>query len=176
MNKSKVMKVLIAYNNFFRNKGLKEIDYPHDKLLKSKEDGLSHCSGMIGKIFTFMEENKMRKTFRWLGFIQGVLWALGFYTLDELMNHSRPTEKELIRVECCLIRMVMFRLEDTSPSAMVIVSGVTEEEAEELGRRELTPYFLDYPYQLGSESLGTILASPEPEVLFLYSKEKGIIG
>lgn len=33
--------------------------------------------------------SKREKAHRWLGFIQGVLWLCGVYTLDELKEHSR---------------------------------------------------------------------------------------
>ena len=29
------------------------------------------------------------KLMRWLGFLQGALWAAGFYTVEELKEHSR---------------------------------------------------------------------------------------
>jgi len=38
----------------------------------------------------FLDEGHAEKSMRWLGFIQGVLWARGMYTLDDLKNHNRP--------------------------------------------------------------------------------------
>jgi hypothetical protein len=38
----------------------------------------------------FVDEGRIEKAMRWLGFLQGVLWARGFYSLDDLKNHSRP--------------------------------------------------------------------------------------
>jgi hypothetical protein len=35
-------------------------------------------------------EERMDKVFRWLGFMQGVLWTLDVYTLDELKAHNMP--------------------------------------------------------------------------------------
>jgi hypothetical protein len=32
----------------------------------------------------------MEKAFRWLGFVQGVLWTNRVYTLDNLKSHNRP--------------------------------------------------------------------------------------
>ena len=40
----------------------------------------------------FVEERRFDKAMRWLGFIQGVLFARGHFSIDELGNHSRPPE------------------------------------------------------------------------------------
>ncbi len=34
------------------------------------------------------------KVFRWLGFMQGVLWTLNVYTIDELRRHNMPEGTE----------------------------------------------------------------------------------
>lgn len=39
------------------------------------------------------------KAHRWLGFIQGVLWMSGVFTLDELKEHSRRCSDELEKEE-----------------------------------------------------------------------------
>ena len=31
-----------------------------------------------------------QKDFRWLGFVQGWLWARSYYTIDELKQHNKP--------------------------------------------------------------------------------------
>ena len=33
---------------------------------------------------------RREKRMRWLGFVQGVLYAIGMFSVDELKNHSRP--------------------------------------------------------------------------------------
>lgn len=35
-------------------------------------------------------DDKLEKSMRWLGFVQGVLWALDAFTVEDLKNHSRP--------------------------------------------------------------------------------------
>jgi hypothetical protein len=35
------------------------------------------------------EEANVEKAMRWLGFIQGGLWAGGIYSIDDLKNHNR---------------------------------------------------------------------------------------
>jgi hypothetical protein len=35
-----------------------------------------------------MEPDAILKASRWLGFIQGVLWSFGVFTIDDLMRHQ----------------------------------------------------------------------------------------
>lgn len=42
----------------------------------------------------FLAEARLEKSFRWLGFIQCIFWVCGFYTLNQLKDHSRPKEAE----------------------------------------------------------------------------------
>lgn len=44
---------------------------------------------MIRQMRNFISENRMDKCFRWLGFIQGSLWTIGDFTLEELKNHNK---------------------------------------------------------------------------------------
>jgi hypothetical protein len=40
-------------------------------------------------------ENKVLsepKAMRWLGFVQGVFWALGLMTISEMKRHNKPTD------------------------------------------------------------------------------------
>lgn len=51
---------------------------------------LSHLRFMCVESQKFIDAGKIDKAMRWLGFLQGVLWARGIYSLDDLRNHSRP--------------------------------------------------------------------------------------
>ncbi len=94
MDKNKVREVLSLYRQKFEELNIEAKDFPHLESLPSDSltPSLSHCLGMLAKMEVFMDENRMEKTFRWLGFIQGVLWTSRLYTLEELKNHSRPRE------------------------------------------------------------------------------------
>lgn len=48
-----------------------------------------HLRWMCQQIPGFLAEGRADKAQRWLGFVQGVLWSLGDYSLDELKEHSR---------------------------------------------------------------------------------------
>lgn len=56
---------------------------------------LFHLRTMIPRVRAFVDEGRRDKAFRWLGFMQGVFWAYGVYTLDQLKDHNRPA------AECC---------------------------------------------------------------------------
>jgi hypothetical protein len=45
---------------------------------------------MIDKAILFVNENRIEKACRWLGFIQGCLWTNGIYSIEELKNHNKP--------------------------------------------------------------------------------------
>jgi hypothetical protein len=49
---------------------------------------------MCGEIEAFVNEGRTDKAMRWLGFVQGVLWMAGVYSLHEMQNHNRPAEDE----------------------------------------------------------------------------------
>lgn len=50
---------------------------------------LAHLRTMFPKMVQFVSEDKIEKAMRWLGFVQGVLWVCGVYTLDQLKADNR---------------------------------------------------------------------------------------
>lgn len=51
-------------------------------------DLLNHCYWMAGEAQTFLPDH-IGKANRWLGFIQGVLWAQNVCTIEELKDMNR---------------------------------------------------------------------------------------
>jgi len=90
MNVEKVREVIVIYRQYFEKNKIPKVDFPHEKTLSSSEETLSHCHGMLDKMENFLDEGRIEKVFRWLGFIQGCLWATKQYTIGELANHNRP--------------------------------------------------------------------------------------
>lgn len=62
-----------------------EIESPDDVALDVFDNSLWMCN----QIDTFVLEGRREKAFRWLGFLQGVFWMLGIYTIDQMADHNR---------------------------------------------------------------------------------------
>ena len=48
---------------------------------------------MIPKMRGYLKVDR-EKTFRWLGFLQGILYCNGVYTVEEMANHNRSNKKD----------------------------------------------------------------------------------
>lgn len=64
----------------------------YDRCIKDSEKARKHIHYMTYEIDNLLAENRLEKSFRWLGFIQGCLFCLGLRSLDDLKNDSRKTE------------------------------------------------------------------------------------
>jgi hypothetical protein len=53
-----------------------------------------HLLYMLWQIPHFIKEGRKEKANRWLGFVQGALWANDIYTIEEMKDHNRPDEKK----------------------------------------------------------------------------------
>lgn len=49
-----------------------------------------HLLSMFQKMRQLAAEERTEKLMRWLGFVQGVLWVRGYYSIDELKAHNAP--------------------------------------------------------------------------------------
>lgn len=91
MDGEKILEVISIYRAYLtKDFGPYKIDYPHDRHVLHPNQVLGHCYGMLDQMEEFVEQGRMDKAFRWLGFIQGCLWSQTCYTLEELKEHNRP--------------------------------------------------------------------------------------
>lgn len=102
MTGAKVKQVLQFYLDHFRREdreaGLAPVEprkmSDDDTLRKGPEvgdvDWAAHLNYMCVEAQKFVDEGRVEKAMRWLGFLQGVLWESGEFSLDDLKNHSRP--------------------------------------------------------------------------------------
>jgi len=90
MTKTRCFATLWIYRDFFQRNNVSKLDVPHDLVGPTQEQSLAHAHGMLDQMERFIEEDRMDKFFRWLGFVQGILWTLGIYPLEDLKNHNRP--------------------------------------------------------------------------------------
>lgn len=47
-----------------------------------------HAWWMCYEIVCFVDQGEVDKANRWLGFVQGVLWAFGYKTIDEMRDDN----------------------------------------------------------------------------------------
>jgi len=91
----KILEVINTYREAFESMGIRPERHPDWlKPGSSKEAALAHCYYMINQMENFVEEKRIEKVFRWLGFVQGILWMTEQYTIDELKNHNRPDKEK----------------------------------------------------------------------------------
>ena len=90
MTSSKLREVIGIYRQYFEANEIGKINFPHEEILNNSKLGLEHCHGMLDQMLIFIDNGRFDKTYRWLGFIQGVLWVNRIYTLDDLKNQNRP--------------------------------------------------------------------------------------
>ena len=90
MTGDKVREVLGIYRKKFEEMGIPKKETPRSSFPTSDKDFLAHLHKMLDEMEVFIQEGRMEKVFRWLGFIQGCLWRIGVYTVEEMKNHNRP--------------------------------------------------------------------------------------
>lgn len=56
-------------------------------------EGAEHLVFMCEEIENMIELGHRGKAMRWLGFVQGALWARGDATIEKLKNINRPDEE-----------------------------------------------------------------------------------
>lgn len=56
-------------------------------------DTYKHLMWMLWQIPHFIKEGRKEKVNRWLGFVQGALWANEIYTIEEMKEHNKPDGK-----------------------------------------------------------------------------------
>lgn len=88
--------VIEYYKEYLKNnfdaRELDEYEYPR------RIDACRHILYMISRIEEFLNENRLDKANRWLGFIQGCLWSFGDFVLKDLKDHNREKELEPVVV------------------------------------------------------------------------------
>jgi hypothetical protein len=93
MNKEQVIKVAQDYQKDLVDIGAEALRFPGDVNAPSSAQALDHVLWMCTEVQRFAQEDKLEKAMRWLGFIQGVLWALGEENIEKLKkdNYSEKT-------------------------------------------------------------------------------------
>lgn len=61
----------------------------------SQRRALCHILWMCGQTKKFVEEDRMEKAMRWLGFIQASLWMASFFSINNLKVDNMPPGETL---------------------------------------------------------------------------------
>lgn len=83
MTKEQIIQACTKYDNILIEAGAvpaRETDVP---------GSLNHLRWMCQEIINFVNEEKLEKAFRWLGFIQGALWSECICDIEQLKNDNR---------------------------------------------------------------------------------------
>jgi hypothetical protein len=66
-----------------------------DKMLlgPSLDEALRHARWMAETAIELVKEHHTEKAFRWLGFVQGVLWANHYLTIADARKMNRDSQK-----------------------------------------------------------------------------------
>lgn len=92
MTGEKILEAIQQYETLLQDRGVEPAKVPHRAVPQNQEEQLAHVCAMIPQMREFVAEGRLEKAFRWLGFVQGVLWANQIFILEDLKNHNRPTE------------------------------------------------------------------------------------
>lgn len=81
------------------NEQIKYVCQKYDKALfdlgvdSERESGnpgsLKHLRWMCGEIISFVDNGKIEKAYRWLGFVQGAFWVKEIFNIEQLKDDNR---------------------------------------------------------------------------------------
>jgi hypothetical protein len=79
--------ILTKYEEYLSAYGV-PLRYAADRLPPDETQAARHVLWMCGEVRKFMAEGRAEKANRWFGFIQGVMWKMGRYTIDDMRGHN----------------------------------------------------------------------------------------
>ncbi len=89
MDAMKIREAVARYRRLFAENGIPKRRFADDALPERDDDVLPHCHAMLDRIEGYLDAGRVGKAFRWLGFVQGCLWASRRYPLSALKAHNR---------------------------------------------------------------------------------------
>jgi len=87
MTNEQVNWILHHYQSYLQDNGANINQHLHSEKI-NEDDWKDHLLYMIDVMFKMLADNRMDKLFRWLGFVQGVFWSKGVFTIDEMRYHN----------------------------------------------------------------------------------------
>ncbi|MEK7519038.1 MAG: hypothetical protein AAB424_01905 [Patescibacteria group bacterium] len=86
-----ILRVVEVYEKQLKELSIPPVEHSTNNVLMTPRRGLEHAHWMLSSIREFAQQGAFDTAFRWLGFVQGILWMTGVYSIDELRNHNRST-------------------------------------------------------------------------------------
>jgi len=86
MAPDQIRDVLEEYQTTLKRWGA--IRSPGDQTRPKTLDAIRHAHWMVEELLLALEGMPEDKLNRWFGFIQGVLWATGIFSIDEMRAHN----------------------------------------------------------------------------------------
>ena len=94
MDAKKILEVTALYRARFEVEGIPARRMDLDQFFSSKAQMLEHAHHLLGGIEEYLKDpGKQGKANRHLASVQVLLWVARWYTLQELMSHSRPDQE-----------------------------------------------------------------------------------
>lgn len=88
MTPEKILAIVAAHKRMLSSSGIPAVEYHHAATIQDSSAALKHCHYMLKKIPT-IHRTDAAKAARWLGFVQGVLWAHGMCTIEEMKKLNK---------------------------------------------------------------------------------------
>lgn len=93
MTDDKVLEVVATIDARLAKTGAKPKRHASVLLLGiPKRRALDHLRHVCEQIPVFIREGRREKAMRWLGFLQGAVWAFGWYTVEQLGEMNMPSD------------------------------------------------------------------------------------
>lgn len=91
MKARKIRRIIKDYQKLLTDAGVEPVDFPHNQRLSldCRKQSLGHVYTMLSRMENFIAQNQMGKVYRWLGFVQGVLWVNGLLSVGEMKEENR---------------------------------------------------------------------------------------
>ena len=89
MDGTQLLDVVERYDALLERMGVEVLECDHAESCVARGPALSHVRSMVPQMREMVAAGKLEKAFRWLGWMQGVLWSFGVYTLEEERDHNR---------------------------------------------------------------------------------------
>lgn len=91
MDNDKVDEALRTIARELDSMGVVQNRQPSSKSWPNREEAMSHAFAMC-LLALEMGPEQIEKKMRWLGCVQGILWAVGVFSINDLKSMNQPEE------------------------------------------------------------------------------------